>query len=352
MGDERVKIIYLGIAKQAGDEGEAKTKTGMFVGKWKYCSPEQLGMLGEGERIDGRADLYSFGIVLYEMLTGVPPFQADTPHAYLMLHAHERPRPIREMNPTVPAAPELEALIFRALNKDRAKRFATAREFAQALEQLIPTLPETPGAPAPLPSAMEVTAEPTRLTTEPTRVTAEPTRVTPVASLAETVLTRVVDEPRPGAAAAAVVSEPRARRSFPLVAIAIVMLVAAITALLWSRREPAKPAAAAITVDKPVVAAVAPVVPAAQGGLAINAFPWANVTSIRNADDGNEVGLTNVPVTPTALELAPGRYEVTLANPNYAKPITRTVEVDERGDATLFVQFTNAATLPDFGVAR
>ncbi|HEX6161542.1 MAG TPA: serine/threonine-protein kinase, partial [Thermoanaerobaculia bacterium] len=77
-GEERVKIIDLGIAKQSGDE-DNKTKTGMFVGKWKYCSPEHLGMLPPNERIDGRADLYSFGIVLYEMLTGVPPFQADTP---------------------------------------------------------------------------------------------------------------------------------------------------------------------------------------------------------------------------------------------------------------------------------
>src|SRR5512141_2159534 len=79
-GSEQVKIIDLGIAKQWGDEGDNKTKTGMFVGKWKYCSPEHLGMLEDGERIDGRADIYSFGIVMYEMLTGTPPFIADTPH--------------------------------------------------------------------------------------------------------------------------------------------------------------------------------------------------------------------------------------------------------------------------------
>src|SRR5205823_3688149 len=82
-------------------------------------SPEYLGILDAGERIDGRADLYSFGIVLYEMLTGVPPFQADTPHAYLMLHASEKPRALREVNPSMPSSPELEAIIFRALEKDR-----------------------------------------------------------------------------------------------------------------------------------------------------------------------------------------------------------------------------------------
>src|SRR5258706_12741328 len=66
-GEQHVKLIDLGIAKQGdGTEGN-KTKTGMFVGKWKYCSPEHLGILDAGERIDGRADIYSFGIGFYEM---------------------------------------------------------------------------------------------------------------------------------------------------------------------------------------------------------------------------------------------------------------------------------------------
>jgi serine/threonine-protein kinase len=130
---ERVKIIDLGIAKSSGSSDDNKTKTGMFVGKWKYCSPEHLGMLPPGERIDGRADLYSFGIVMYEMLTGVPPFVCDTPHAYLMKHASERPKPLREVNPGTVVPPQLEAVIFRALEKDRAKRYASAREFAQEL---------------------------------------------------------------------------------------------------------------------------------------------------------------------------------------------------------------------------
>src|SRR3954449_500869 len=161
-GEQHVKLIDLGIAKQGDGADSNKTKTGMFVGKWKYCSPEHLGILDAGERIDGRADLYSFGIVLYEMLTGVPPFQADTPHRYLMLHASEPPKPLQQTNPTTTASPELEALIFRALEKDRNKRFATAREFAKAIEALIPTLGDKPGALPVLPAAAELTAEPTR----------------------------------------------------------------------------------------------------------------------------------------------------------------------------------------------
>src|SRR6266849_477510 len=162
-GQERVKIIDLGIAKTGGDEGDDKTATGMFVGKWKYCSPEHLGMLPEGQRIDGRADLYSFGIVLYEMLTGVPPFQADTPHAYLMLHSSEKPRALVEVNPSMPSSPALEALIFRALEKDRKKRFASAREFACATEEIEPSLNDQIGASRPLPRAVEVTEEPTKV---------------------------------------------------------------------------------------------------------------------------------------------------------------------------------------------
>jgi serine/threonine protein kinase len=140
-GEERVKIIDLGIAK-GDDAGGHKTQTGIFVGKWRYCSPEHLGLLEEGEHIDGRADIYSFGIVLYEMLTGTPPFVAEGPQQYYMQHARETPKPLLIVNPSIADAPELEALIFRALEKDRRKRFATARDFANALQAILPQLPD------------------------------------------------------------------------------------------------------------------------------------------------------------------------------------------------------------------
>src|SRR6478672_7004704 len=70
------KIIDLGIAKRVAAETLQMTGTGMFVGKLKYCSPEQAGALGSGESVDGRSDLYSFGVVLFEMLTGKPPFES------------------------------------------------------------------------------------------------------------------------------------------------------------------------------------------------------------------------------------------------------------------------------------
>jgi serine/threonine-protein kinase len=353
--EERVKIIDLGIAKSLGAEDD-KTKTGMFVGKWKYCSPEHLGMLPPGERIDGRADIYSFGIVLYEMLTGVPPFQADTPHAYLMMHSQQRPKPLREVNPRIAIVPELEALLFRALEKDRNLRFATAREFAQELERIAPTLSDTAGAPPPLPATAEVTDEATRVTPR-----------LPVAAAQEhdaaTVVTKTLD--RSGAPEVSVVPEPR-RRSFATAFVAmLVVLVAAAGGWFYLQRAAAqeKPKAVVAAATIPVAPRTTPeaaappppsVAAAMPGHLGINAFPWANVTSIRNIDNGQTVDIGTDVVTPAPVDLAPGRYEVTLSNPQYAEPITRTVAITAGADATLTVQFADpsAAALPDFGAAR
>ena len=94
-----VKVIDFGIAKQLaeGEGGQGLTQTGMFLGKLKYASPEQAGFLKEGEHLDPRSDLYSFGIVMYEMLAGRAPFQATNPHGYILKHVTEKPPPIAEL---------------------------------------------------------------------------------------------------------------------------------------------------------------------------------------------------------------------------------------------------------------
>jgi serine/threonine protein kinase len=353
-GQERIKIIDLGIAKSSNAE-DNKTKTGIFVGKWKYCSPEHLGMLPAGERIDGRADLYSFGIVLYEMLTGVPPFLADTPHAYLMKHAQERPKPIAEANPTAIAAPELEALIFRALEKDRNKRYASAREFAQAIERIAAGLPDTPGAPPPVPAMAEMTDKVTATVVSVAQ--AVPTVATRTPGLAvHRTLDRVdVDD---DARRRADFSPPRraeARRtSWPLYAGAIVLAVVAAVAWMFFRPRPEPAPQSTRSIEASTMTAtttVAPAIPLAQGHLGINAFPWANVTGVRNLDNGQSVDIGGNVVTPAPLDLAPGRYEITLSNPEFAKAITRTVSLEAGGDETLWVNFTDGARArtPDFG---
>jgi serine/threonine protein kinase len=346
--NERVKIIDLGIAKSSGAE-DNKTKTGMFVGKWKYCSPEHLGMLPAGERIDGRADLYSFGIVLYEMLVGVPPFQADTPHRYLMMHASERPRPLRDVNPGVVELPQLEALIFRALEKDRTRRFATAREFAQELERIAPALPDAPGAPPPVPISAEITDEATR----EARIAQDAATVLSISGNAPTVATdktldRVVVSGATAASAVGGFDGRSGRRSNWIYAAAVILGLMAAGGWMLMRDRPQRPAPKPAP---PIEARIA--IPVAQGHLGINAFPWAEVTSVKNLENGESVDIGTNVVTPAPLDLAPGRYEVTLTNPNFARPITRTISIAPGTDETLWVSFSDpaSASVPDFGVA-
>ncbi len=350
-GDERVKIIDLGIAKQGGEEGDNKTKTGMFVGKWKYCSPEHLGMLGEGERIDGRADIYSFGIVLYEMLTGVPPFQADTPHAFLVLHANERPRALREVNPSVTPSPELEAMIFRALEKDRAKRFPTAREFARALEALLPSLDDRAGAPPPLPLHAAVTEDPTRVSAaDVLTVNSDPgvTLATLDLNSQATTVQTLSAQSVPAGVEQTVAFEEQPRRSRTgLMAAVAVLVIGGVVSTMVLRKPAHSSATTAVTAEK-----LAPVsTGTASGRIGVNAYPWAEVRSIRNVGDGRAVTMDSPAVTPTPLDLAPGRYEITLSNPAFKLPITRTVDIRSGEEQMLTVEFVDPSTarLPALG---
>jgi serine/threonine-protein kinase len=135
-GKLMVKVIDFGIAKSLaeGESGQGLTQTGMFLGKLKYASPEQAGFLKEGEHLDPRSDLYSFGIVMYEMLAGKAPFQATNPHGYILKHVTEKPMPIVAMNAEASVPAPLEALIMKSLEKNRDNRFATAADFATELE--------------------------------------------------------------------------------------------------------------------------------------------------------------------------------------------------------------------------
>jgi len=139
-----VKVIDFGIAKQlaeGGESGHGLTQTGMFLGKLKYASPEQAGFMKEGEHLDPRSDLYSFGIVMYEMLAGRAPFQATNPHGYILKHVTEKPVPIVELNPEAKVPPQLEAIIMKSLEKNRDHRFETAADFAAALENIRSSIP-------------------------------------------------------------------------------------------------------------------------------------------------------------------------------------------------------------------
>ncbi|MEA2414394.1 MAG: eukaryotic-like serine/threonine-protein kinase [Thermoanaerobaculia bacterium] len=143
-GSEFVKIIDLGVAK-AAESDVAMTQTGMFVGKFRYASPDHLGFVPAGERIDGRADLYSLGVVLFEMLTGRAPFEATSPHEYIIHHSRDEYATSPDLD-RITGNPALQTVLARALDRDRNKRFATAREFSEALAAIEATLPDEPPA--------------------------------------------------------------------------------------------------------------------------------------------------------------------------------------------------------------
>ena len=123
---ERVVLIDFGFATL---EGSARlTAQGTVVGSLTYMAPERL----RGEPPDGRCDLYAMGVILFELLTGEPPFRADDDFGLIELHLSEPPPRLRERDPSLPEA--LDAVVDRALTKHPAERFADARAMADALE--------------------------------------------------------------------------------------------------------------------------------------------------------------------------------------------------------------------------
>jgi serine/threonine-protein kinase len=137
-GGDLVKVLDFGIAKVREANLEAAhsaTKTGMVVGTPQYISPEQA-MGRHGDQIDGRADLYSLGVVLYEMVTGRLPFESDTPMGMLLHHIQSIAPRAHEISPGQRIPEALSLMLVRALEKDRALRFQSANEFAVALEDV------------------------------------------------------------------------------------------------------------------------------------------------------------------------------------------------------------------------
>jgi serine/threonine-protein kinase len=393
-GKLAVKVIDFGIAKQLaeGDGGQGLTQTGMFLGKLKYASPEQAGFLKEGEHLDPRSDLYSFGIVMYEMLAGRAPFQATNPHGYILKHVTEKPLAIHEINPGVKVPPQLESLIFRSLEKSRDNRFETALEFATTLEtirSLIPpeqkfglgermvtlsgakTLAELPkmttgantmsGASATQagtqvgsrPGADEATIV-ERQVSPSTFAGASPTMVgtRPMGSNDATVIEKLGGGAAPTAAeakwagdqgAATVIERqmqypgeaPKKKNTVMIAAIAaVVVLAIAIGAFVMTRKTP-EPIASTTTPSGTSVTATPPTsttpIPAGQGVLLLSASPWGELDKIVNAENQKNVTLTDEDKsTPTRVELEPGKYLVTVSGPNGTKTIDVQIEAGKR----------------------
>ena len=138
--DGDVKVTDFGIARAMNTE-ESLTQTGAVMGTAAYFSPEQA----EGKGVDARSDIYSLGVVLYEMAVGRPPFTGDSPVAVASKHVRDMPVLPREANPTVP--PALEAVIMKAMAKDPDDRYGSAEELRADLLRFADGRPVEAGDP-------------------------------------------------------------------------------------------------------------------------------------------------------------------------------------------------------------
>jgi serine/threonine protein kinase len=370
-----VKVIDFGIAKSLAEGeggGQGLTQTGMFLGKLKYASPEQAGYLKEGEHLDPRSDLYSFGIVMYEMLAGRAPFQATNPHGYILKHVTEKPAPIIETNPHARVPANLESLIMKSLEKSRDNRFRTAGDFANALEAIRATIPPDQkyglGERMVTLSAARTLAELPKYSGTSATMGSQPTQRTSVTAANEaTVIERggtaaAPQRPTMGSNDATVVerlggtsagSTPTAleskfgsaaptvlerqfvapkKKTGLMIGIAAAALIAIGLGVYFMRPKPgiqvtqtATPSGTQITSTP-----TGPVT-AGHGVLLLSASPWGDVEKIVNLDSQKPVDLTDEKrSTPTAIELDAGKYAITVRGPEDSKTVDVNIEAGKR----------------------
>ena len=215
-------------------------QTGGILGSVNYISPEQI----KGtDPVDHRADLYSMGIVLYEMLVGRPPFRSASQFEVMLAHVNQQPEPPSRFTPGVP--PELDAVVLKALTKSPDRRYQSAREFDEALGRVASIAAALAAQPLPEPIATAVAAEP------PSGAAPEPFVAAPAEKAAP-----VVEAVEPVAAPEPFVAAP-AEKAAPVVE--AVEPVAAPEAIAVAVAEEPAPVAEA----EPVVAAAAEPAPVA-----------------------------------------------------------------------------------------
>jgi serine/threonine protein kinase len=306
-GRPAVKIIDLGVAKREDEEG--LTTTGVFVGKLRYASPEQLGSLKKGEAIDGRSDVYSLGCVLYNLLTGSPAYLAETPQAWIRQHVLERPRPFATTDRTFRVPEPVRHAVLRALEKDRNARFPRAAEFAATLRGLKESLVREGGGDA----VARDLAEALALLAQAHQTGAQKGAPATVEDLVTSGLVFPPEGGRPPDVSVSGVEEatirlssqskaaPRlpgsrgARRPRTGVALAAGVAVVVGAAALWFSTRTSGPAH--------------PPSPAAIGELVLNASPWGRVVSVVEESTGATFDVGTA-VTPCRVSLPSGRWRV------------------------------------------
>ncbi len=153
----RVKVMDFGIARAIADASSTMTATAAVVGTAQYLSPEQA----RGEQVDARSDIYSTGCLLFELLTGRPPFQGDSPVSVAYQHVREEPPPPSSLDPEI--SPEIDSIVARSLAKKTAERYQSAAQMRADIERVLAgqaveaTTAMPVVAPAPLPPPSQET---------------------------------------------------------------------------------------------------------------------------------------------------------------------------------------------------
>jgi serine/threonine protein kinase len=332
------KILDFGIAKDtARDETLHNfTKTGLLMGKPMYWSPEQIGSLEPGEKIDWRSDVYALGVIFYRVLAGRLPFHADSPIGYIPLHLSEPPEPLTAQEGAPDLPPTLVAVVEKMLEKDRAKRPQSYKEIVDVFHSLLgEELTDVEAWSQELPFVTDVVTSETEPPKTPSSGGYEeaptvdlpsserPTLVPTAATSPLGPATAATSPLGPATAATAVLPSPtgetaiagrRARRP------ARVALALGIAAALVAG------AAIGLSRWRAAVNARERVVPASRGTLALATLPWARVVSIHDEAARRDVPIARELTTPLVIELPPARYRVTLASG--LGPEAATLEVD------------------------
>ncbi|HEX7829501.1 MAG TPA: serine/threonine-protein kinase [Thermoanaerobaculia bacterium] len=355
--DESVKIIDLGVAKIEDNE-VAQTRTGIFVGKLRYASPEQLGFLPENEKIDARADLYSLAMVLVELLTGRPPYEAKSPHEYFILHARDVQTMTVELPVGLPGGAALQTVLDKALSRDRNQRYANAKEFAAALEEIERTLPEQRDLPTmatPLDGDETMRVRQTNVDTlhrstvqtnapsAPAPAPAEVTIKTPMPGRIDMPGTPTVAEQQPFVAApppppppqafhaAAVPTPVKKRSSAPAIVVILVVLMVFVAAAVggvyyaWPKISKYSPFAKSDTIETTTTVATTTTAATTSTAPPQTASSSLDVTEPELVNESPTLSATTPPVTQTTQTVAPPPKKIT-------PPVTQTVAENDSSD--------------------
>jgi serine/threonine protein kinase len=325
-GDLIVKLLDFGIAKlfEHPTGLEALTATGFFLGKVAYGSPEQLGALGHGAALDWRSDVYSLGVIFYQVLAGQRPFEGKAPVEYIAAHLNATAPPVAAPHDAPPLPVPLVRLIGQMLEKRREDRPGGWQEIVDRLVAVL----RSSGSTARIPETVGGPRETVPAATGQTALVARRPPVLPQSPW------RVAD----------------ARRLASVSAVALILVLAA-TWYSYSGRlreigppdSPRRRAVAARPTAAP--AAATPAAPVPAGRLRILALPFARVRSIVD-EAGRSVPLPKDATTPLLLrDLAPGVYRVVLTGPDGGRSVERRVEVTAGASELLSEPFETPSSL-------